>query len=290
MPQSEPSAGAGEKCDANKALLVPEVNTSAGAGKKTDSDKVLPLQLAETFACSGESGNQFKIDNNASDMEVLSTSSYPKTEKNRSVRSLVHDQDKVGRREEKFKKVADVNDAVELSISASEALVIHELANNEPDSEDLLTTIVLEAALQVKQARLENQEDTSHYPNKEIDETHLVSELDDLTMASACEDVGLPSAGSDENFVSGSESFLIKCTPLSENYYDSNDNGFKHVECLAHQKKLPADPALNLNGSYMEGKIDPMLHQSTQETSHVLAAAQVKPSLLASYCALPLKE
>ncbi|KAH9686425.1 BRCA1 C Terminus domain containing protein expressed [Citrus sinensis] len=283
MPQSEPSAGAGEKCDANKALLVPEVNTSAGAGKKNDSDKVLPLQLAETFACSGESGNQFKIDNNASDMEVLSTSSYPKTEKNRIVRSLVNDQDKVGRREEKFKKVADVNDAVELSISASEALVIHELSNNEPDSEDLLTTIVLEAALQVKQARLENQEDTSHYPNKEIDETHLVSELDDLTMASACEDVGLPSAGSDENFVSGSESFLIKYTPLSENYYESNDNGFKHVECLAHQKKLPADPALNLNGSYLEGKIDPMLHQSTQETSHVLAAAQPEASTNSIY-------
>lgn len=274
MPQFETSAGGGQKCDANKVLLAQEVNTSAGAGKKTKSDKVLPLQVAETFPCSGEKGNQLKIDNNASDMKVLSNSSYPKTEKKTSVQSLANDQDKVGGHEEKFKKVADVNDAVELSISASEALVIYELAKSEPELEDLLTAIVLEAALQVKQARLENQEDTSYYPNEEIDETHLVSELDNLTMAGACEDVGLPSAGSDENFVSGSESFLIESTPLSENYYESNDNGFKYVEYLAHQKKLPADPVLDLNGYHLEGKIDPMLHQSIQETSHVLATAQ----------------
>lgn len=188
MPQFETSAGGGQKCDANKVLLAQEVNTSAGAGKKTNSDKVLPLQVAETFPCSGEKGNQLKIDNNASDMKVLSNSSYPKTEKKTSVQSLANDQDKVGGREEKFKKVADVNDAVELSISASEALVIYELAKSEPELEDLLTAIVLEAALQVKQARLENQEDTSYYPNEEIDETHLVSELDNLTMAGACED------------------------------------------------------------------------------------------------------
>lgn len=276
MPQAETSADAGQKSVINIVLSAQEVKTAADAGKKTDNNKVLPLQEAETLAGSGEKANQLKMDNNAGDIKILSPPSCPKTVKKHCIQCLANNQERARCLEEKFKKVANVNDAVELSISASETLAIHEIVKSESASEDFPTAAVLEAALQVKKARLNNQEDVSNYPNEEIDETHLLLDLDDLTMAGACKDVGLSSAGSDEKCVSGSKSFIIKDTSLSENYNVSNDNGFKHVEVLAHQKKLPVDPALDLNSSYLAGRIDPMLHQSTQETSHVLAAAQVK--------------
>ncbi|XP_012454287.1 uncharacterized protein LOC105776263 [Gossypium raimondii] len=88
-------------------------------------------------------------------------------------------------------KSTDIKDAVELSIAASEALVIHELVKSDSGAEALPTAAVLEAALRVKQARLESSEDAFDCPTETSDEMDFLSDLDDLTMADAFEDVGL---------------------------------------------------------------------------------------------------
>ncbi|KAL9997753.1 putative BRCT domain-containing protein [Helianthus debilis subsp. tardiflorus] len=76
----------------------------------------------------------------------------------------------------------DISDAIELAVAASEALTIHKLLKDEL----LVASSVLEAAIRLKQARLENLSNSSN----EVDFDFL-SDVDDLTMADAYEDVGL---------------------------------------------------------------------------------------------------
>lgn len=90
---------------------------------------------------------------------------------------------------------ADANDAVELSIAASEAMVISEMVKSTLQSEHLPAAAILEIALRVKQARKECSsdilEDVSAYPSDEPGENDLLSDLDENTMADACDDVGI---------------------------------------------------------------------------------------------------
>ncbi|XP_022038285.1 uncharacterized protein LOC110940998 isoform X3 [Helianthus annuus] len=85
---------------------------------------------------------------------------------------------------ERCRKV-DISDAVELAVAASEALTIHKLLKDEL----LVASSVLEAAIRLKQARLENLSNSIESSN-EVDFDFL-SDVDDLTMADAYEDVGL---------------------------------------------------------------------------------------------------
>uniref|UniRef100_A0A0E0D8L7 BRCT domain-containing protein n=1 Tax=Oryza meridionalis TaxID=40149 RepID=A0A0E0D8L7_9ORYZ len=89
---------------------------------------------------------------------------------------------------------ADVNDAVELSIAASEAMVIAEMILLDSQS-DKLATASLEAALHVKEARkqcfLEELEHSCGSTESDLDETDGLSELDETEMLDAFQDVGL---------------------------------------------------------------------------------------------------
>ncbi|MQL77624.1 hypothetical protein Taro_010033, partial [Colocasia esculenta] len=92
-------------------------------------------------------------------------------------------------------KTIDIHDAVELTIAASEALVISELTITVSDSELFNTAALLEVALRVKQARNDCSVDTSKAVSSsstdEHDETDQLDDLDDYIMADAFEDVGL---------------------------------------------------------------------------------------------------
>lgn len=92
-------------------------------------------------------------------------------------------------------EVEQMNDAVEMSISASEALVIHEVLRTMSFSKSLPAAAVLEAALQVKQARLEvwkeSNETCCNRLTKEISESDFQLESEDLNMEDTDHDVGL---------------------------------------------------------------------------------------------------
>ncbi|PON97517.1 BRCT domain containing protein [Trema orientale] len=133
---------------------------------------------------------------------------YPKDSKD----SLRHN----GEFSARHLKDAEINDAVKLSIAASEALVLHEIANSRSVIE-LVATDLLEVALQVKQARLEWLEDAFDCSTKETDEHDSLSDLDDFAMTEAFEDVGL-TCNSYDLHVNCSISH-VKETPASENHY-----------------------------------------------------------------------
>ncbi|KAI4985906.1 hypothetical protein ZWY2020_018536 [Hordeum vulgare] len=89
---------------------------------------------------------------------------------------------------------ADANDAVELSIAASEAMVIAEMILDDCQP-DKLTASALEAALRVKEARrqcfLEEVEHYSESFQNGLDESDWLAELDEIEMLDVFEDVGL---------------------------------------------------------------------------------------------------
>ncbi|KAL3516364.1 hypothetical protein ACH5RR_023266 [Cinchona calisaya] len=80
--------------------------------------------------------------------------------------------------------------AVELSIAASEALVIHKMMTGLL-AKPLPASTVLEAATQVKQARLDIWKEASQCSSMDIGETDFLSDLDDLAMEDAYANVGL---------------------------------------------------------------------------------------------------
>ncbi|XP_019706035.1 uncharacterized protein [Elaeis guineensis] len=88
---------------------------------------------------------------------------------------------------------ADVNDAVELSVAASEAMVISEMVSSSCQSELLEAKTILEIAVRVKHARNQCCLDIEDGPTSsdEIDETDELCDLDESFMADAFEDVGL---------------------------------------------------------------------------------------------------
>ncbi|KAH0744785.1 hypothetical protein KY290_032778 [Solanum tuberosum] len=96
-------------------------------------------------------------------------------------------------------EVNHMYNAIELSIAASEALVIHEVFKDELFSKRFPASTVLEAALQVKQARLEawkESHDSCNCATEEIPEIDCLSEPEDLRMEDAFHDVGLSASDS----------------------------------------------------------------------------------------------
>lgn len=82
-------------------------------------------------------------------------------------------------------------DAVELCIGASEALVINELIENDLLEKSSSASAILEASLQVKQARLEFWKNTYGDSDSVISDIDNLSDLDDVIMESAYEDAGV---------------------------------------------------------------------------------------------------
>ncbi|KAL6894318.1 hypothetical protein ACP4OV_008416 [Aristida adscensionis] len=89
---------------------------------------------------------------------------------------------------------ADVNDAIELSIAASEAMVIADMLLEDSQS-NKLATAALEAALHVKEVRkqffVEETEIACGSSEDDLDETDWLAELDEAEMVDAFQDIGL---------------------------------------------------------------------------------------------------
>ncbi|XP_068663570.1 uncharacterized protein [Aristolochia californica] len=98
-------------------------------------------------------------------------------------------------RKNRKKKQKKFNDAVELSIAASEALIISELVKCDDTSELFPASAVVEVTLKLKQARNQHcsnlLEETSACQPDQVDETAQLHELDENCMGSAFEDIGL---------------------------------------------------------------------------------------------------
>lgn len=113
----------------------------------------------------------------------------------------------------------DMTAAAELSIAASEALVIHEIVRSGVAADAFPTEVVLEAALRVKKARLEWSEDAVNSLTDETDKSDSLSDLDDLTMADVYEDVGLSQSSPFDDCACGSAISMVKETPFLENQH-----------------------------------------------------------------------
>lgn len=286
------------------------------------------MQLVEYSVGSGEKTHSI-MHCSAGGQNLFPLSSIQRTMENVCPTSPSNDKDSERHYGEKFSfrflKGADVNEAVELSITASEALVIHEFVKSGPTSEALSTESVLDIALQVKKARLEILEDAFHCPTEETDNCDSLSDFDDVAMTDAYEDVGLSYSVHDHQCACDSAVSHIKETPLSDDRYrcDNRMNCLdvrsqqvtfddspaqKHIEDNVDidmglikdlplesldresQKNLSHDPVLVSNNSKLARYADSMMHQSVQENSDGLSMAQVKrfsPSAPLAHAYLP---
>ena len=187
--------------------------------------KALSLQPAQTSVDFGENMHSM-TGNHACEQDAMSTF-IPETTKKNSLKSLIDTNDSVKQQKEKSKvecfESNDIGDAVELSIAASEALVIHDLVKMESVSETLSTEAVLEIALRVKQARLEGLEDGFLSSSMESDCSDSLSDLNDFLMEDAYADIGLPVSVSFEENLSNSNVFHAKGVSGDENYNGGNN-------------------------------------------------------------------
>lgn len=111
------------------------------------------------------------------------------------------------------------SDAIELCIAASEALVINDLIDSDSHEKSSSASAILEASLQLKQARWEVCKNTFADSLSVISDTDNLSDLDDITMESVFEDAGvhLPELSQNELSVSQVKDTLeSECDELLE--------------------------------------------------------------------------
>ena len=268
---------------------------------------ILLSRQVETLTTPGEKPSQSKLERTAGVVRLPPLTSSPTTAENANPQSVTNNKDSKRTNQEKPSirclEVAQVHDAAELSIAASEALVIHELLKSESPSESVPAAAVLEVALRVKQARLEALEDSVHHKTVEIEDVDFLSDLSDSTMINAFVDVGLFDLGSHDQCSGGSIISRVEDTPISENCCCFDDKS-KHVDPGAQNvdsddisiqkqseeildidvgpRNLPVeylysegqanpsdDPAFDLNGPCFVSPINPILCQSVQDNSNV---------------------
>ncbi|XP_004514094.1 uncharacterized protein [Cicer arietinum] len=218
--------------------------------------KAFSLQPAQTSVDFRENMHSMMGDR-ACEQDVLAAFVSETTKKD-SLKSPMDTIGSVGQQKEKPKvkcfKSDDISDAVELSIAASEALVIHDLVKTESVSETLNTEVVLEIALRVKQARLEGLEDIFLSSSVESDCSDSLSDLNDFLMEDAYEDIGLPIGFYFEGHLSNSAIFHAKCVSRDESYIGGNNkhNDKELISQLAkfgekfEQKKLDVDAKMEV--------------------------------------------
>ncbi|KAJ1293040.1 hypothetical protein BS78_01G037500 [Paspalum vaginatum] len=128
---------------------------------------------------------------------------------------------------------ADVNEAIELAIAASEAMVITEMILDDSQS-DKLAAAALEAAIHVKEARkqffFEEPEYVCRSSENDLDETDWLAELDEAEMVDVFEDIGL----SHDH---------VACS-----YQDQNTGDLKQQN--SHTSCLPCDADAHISGDY----------------------------------------
>ncbi|KAA8519259.1 hypothetical protein F0562_013515 [Nyssa sinensis] len=286
----------------------PLVDTSQT--ERFESNDVLSMQQTETSA-GQEKDDQCNMDHYAGLVNLPPLTPQKKTFEYSVPQSLANNKDSEIKHGENVRhlKVADANDAVELSIAASEALVIHELVKSGSSTNFLPAAAVLEVALRVKQARLKDLEEIFHYPTEEISEIDFLSDLDESTMADAFEDVGLSVNG--PNDLHACDSFIsqVKDTLTSENHdgcdkknknegHGTPEVGYDDIYTKQRlrdeldidiqvrkelqleffdgdgEKKLTDDLALGLNASNEACKNDPMIQWSSWAHSDISATTE----------------
>ncbi|KAL2920979.1 Mediator of DNA damage checkpoint protein 1 [Bienertia sinuspersici] len=110
----------------------------------------------------------------------------------------------------------DIIGAVELSVAASEALVIHRVVQSGSLYEAMSASAILEVALRVKQARLDELKDSSCCCKDSGNTVDILSDLGESDMEDAYKDVGLTASVSDNNLLKDPSTSLVKETPMSE--------------------------------------------------------------------------
>lgn len=187
-----------KKCDAsdlssgNKFFEVPET-------KKFETEDSPWKTIPKPPTTQNGTSHQYKIDNGVS-TSVTSPIGCQTRKSDAPVSDIITKSDKnqqKNRRKSDARKLkaADIDHAIELSIAASEAMVISEMVSSSFPSDLLPTAAILEIALRVKQARTESYanvlEVTTVFKSDELDETDQLSDLDDDIMEDVFQDVGL---------------------------------------------------------------------------------------------------
>lgn len=187
-------------------------------------NKVLPLQPVQTSIDFREDMHSM-MDNHACERNMLPAFVLETVKKDAS-KSKIDAMDSVTEQREKsdvkYFKGDDISNAVELSVAASEALVIHDLVKLELDSEAMCADAVLEVALRVKQARLEGLDDGFHSSSEESDCSDSLFDLNDFLMQDVYEDIGLSFGDSIEEHLSNSAISQAKGVSNAENYSGCN--------------------------------------------------------------------
>lgn len=169
--------------------------------EKPKSEDDQPVQsIHKTLVVQDHIGCQYKLDNQACAAAMMRPSSTPEPSPTSPLQPLtIGNRQSRKKLEEKIGSVsilkADINDTVELSIAASEALAISELMKTGLPDDILPATAILEVTLRVKQARKECCLDESGNGSASLDdddnENDHLSDLDESNMEDAFEDVGL---------------------------------------------------------------------------------------------------
>ncbi|GER28549.1 BRCA1 C Terminus domain containing protein [Striga asiatica] len=139
-------------------------------------------------------------------------------------------------------------DVVELCIAASEALVINEVTESELLAKSCSASAILEASLQIKQARLEVWRDTHTFNGTSYIAGDIsdLSDLDDIAMESAYEDAG------HLNELHVKE---LSMSQVKDTFDSENDENIKHKNTTASATTYIYSP----NGGHtniVEGVID----------------------------------
>ncbi|XP_076960614.1 uncharacterized protein LOC143637030 isoform X2 [Bidens hawaiensis] len=164
----------------------------------------------------------------------------------------------------------DISDAIELAVAASEALTIHKVLKDEL----IIPSSVLEAAVRLKQARLENSRENLGNSLEESGEVDFdfFSDLDYLTMADAYEDVGLTVANHGDPSAYCSVSH-VNDTFGSENYtsnakHEGNilSKGFVLESCEHVTRKERVDyESLGAGNADLACDVDPVFNCSVEQ-------------------------
>ncbi|KAF1858737.1 hypothetical protein Lal_00044770 [Lupinus albus] len=203
------------------SLPTQDLNESREAVTLSEVQSLQPVQTSVNL---GENLN-YMIDHHACDQNML-PDFVPETQTNDDSKSRI---DTIGSARQKKEKSDvkrfegdDISNAVELSIAASEALVIHDLIKAESVSETICADAVLEAALCVKQARLKALDDGFHSSSEESDHSDSLSDLNDFLMEDAYQDIGLPLGVSTEENIRNSAISQAIGVSGAENYSGRN--------------------------------------------------------------------
>ncbi|KAK6928830.1 hypothetical protein RJ641_005035, partial [Dillenia turbinata] len=242
---------------------------------------VLSNQQIETSASSGEKVNKYSPEYNVSGVSLQDRT--PKLEQIRGFYPFTGNEDAGKPCGEKFSDLDtegdDIDYAVELSIAASEALVIHEMVREVPSFSKLQPSAVLEAALLVKQKRLNGSKDAFHHLNEQIEEVDFLSDLDDDTMRAAYEDIGLSITDADDLVVDDSLVSEIERISVFENHV-AVDSQAKELVVGVKEAELTDVTMLDCSVNITKSKNLP-LESVNAERSRMLSDSQ---TLVLSSC------